>query len=107
MARRFGLFLCIICILPSLAACKWSASDSEGRYQIVYSPHAARDTFLLDTATGRVWQLTAFSDLEGQPAAWDLMTRIDNNEDLTKFLQKYPKVPMPDPLASPKEDRLH
>ena len=29
---------------------------SPGRYQIVISTLAARDTYLLDTATGRVWQ---------------------------------------------------
>jgi hypothetical protein len=54
---------------------------TQGRYQIVMSPHVARDTFLLDTETGRVWQLTAFMFLNGEPAVWNLMPRIDNLED--------------------------
>ena len=35
-----------------------------GRYQIVTN---ARDTFLLDTATGNVWRLTQYSDFNKDP----------------------------------------
>ena len=101
MARKFGMFICLVLLLPSIAACKWSASDSSGgRYQIVYSPHGARDTFLLDTETGQVWQLTSFSYLEGQPVAWDRVTRIDNQEDFGRFIEEH-SVHHADPLALP------
>ena len=51
----------------------------QGRYQIVMSPHNARDTFLLDTETGRVWQLTVFSFLADDPSVWNLMPRSDDD----------------------------
>jgi hypothetical protein len=89
MLRKFTLIICLLFILPVIAACDWIKSEPQTRFQIFYSPHAARDTFLLDTTTGRVWQLTSFSDLTGQPSAWDLMTRIDSNEDLDKFIQAF------------------
>ena len=41
--------------------------DQYGRYVITFSPFARADSFLLDTQTGKVWQLTRFSDLEGEP----------------------------------------
>jgi len=58
-----------------------NASPAQGRYQIVMSPHNARDTFLLDTQTGRVWQLTMFSFLSDDPVVWNAMPRIDNDDD--------------------------
>jgi hypothetical protein len=103
MARRFFLWSCLVLTLPVLAACDWSTSEHPaGRFQIFYSPHAARDTFLLDTETGRVWQLTGFSYLDGEPVAWDLMTRIDNKEDLGRFIQEH-STAHTDPLALPKK----
>lgn len=62
---------------------------SQGRYQIVISPHNARDTFLLDTETGRVWQLAVLSYLKGEPAVWDLMPRIDTPEDRDKVVSDF------------------
>lgn len=47
-----------------------------GRYQIVYSPQLARDTFLLDTSSGRTWQIFIGKDADGdehsgwQPVLW-------------------------------------
>lgn len=40
------------------------------RFQILFSPHKAADTFMLDTQTGKVWQLTQFSDVNGEPVVW-------------------------------------
>jgi hypothetical protein len=68
-----------------------------GRYQIVMSPHAARYTFLLDTETGRVWQLTAFTFLNGDPSVWDLMPRIDNFEDYEKVVHDRGRKPTSPP----------
>jgi hypothetical protein len=53
----------------------------QGPYQIVMSPHGARDTFLINTETGRVWQLTVFTFLNGEPVVWNAMPRIDNDND--------------------------
>ncbi len=99
MKSRYFLFLCLILVSIELAACNWP-SETPPRFQIVFSPHAARDTFLLDTATGRVWQLTSFSYLDGEPVAWDLMTRIDNKDDFGRFIQEHSQTPK-NPLALP------
>ena len=32
------------------------AEPNNGRYQVVFSPMVRADTFLLDTATGTIWQ---------------------------------------------------
>jgi hypothetical protein len=52
-------------------------SPSVGRYQIVFSPTVRADTFLLDTATGTVWQSAKVSTNEVSKDAWVLMERID------------------------------
>jgi hypothetical protein len=56
-----------------------------GRYQIVMSPLNARDVFLLDTSTGRVWQRTTMQYLLGEPDIWEIVPRLDNDADLAKF----------------------
>lgn len=53
-----------------------------GRYQIVFSPNVRADTFLLDTQKGRVWQMTKFSDLPGEPTAWNEMDVIDSSGEV-------------------------
>jgi hypothetical protein len=40
------------------------------------------DTFLLDTLSGDVWQLTALADVKDEPTAWMLMPRIDTRKKL-------------------------
>ena len=52
-----------------------------GRFTIVHSPHVQRDTVLLDTATGKTWQLVEFSFLEDEPVGWAPMSRQDNNQE--------------------------
>jgi hypothetical protein len=69
------------------------SSPTQGRYQIIMSPHNARDTFLLDSETGRVWQLTIFTFLNGEPGVWDLMPRIDTPEDHAKVVNDYGRKP--------------
>jgi hypothetical protein len=56
-----------------------------GRYQILFSPLARADTFLLDTETGKVWQLTKFTDANGEPLAWVPMDRLDSQADWAAF----------------------
>lgn len=98
MARGISLFSCLILASLSLSACEWAQTPP--RFQIAFSPHAARDTFLLDTTTGRIWQLTSFPYLDGEPEAWDLMTRIDNKDDFGRSVQEHSKT-QKDPLALP------
>ena len=64
-------------------------SQQPGRYQIVINPQARADTFLLDTATGRVWQLIIYGDLNGEPPAWQLMKRVDSDLDLKKLRNEF------------------
>lgn len=54
-----------------------------GRYQIVFNPNVRADTFLLDTATGRVWGHPSFTAYEGDPTAWQLEKRFDDEEEWT------------------------
>lgn len=44
-----------------------AAAHAHGRYQIVISPFTERNTYLLDTETGAVWQLQALTTLNGEP----------------------------------------
>ena len=70
-----------------------------GRYQIVMSPHNARDTFLLDTETGQVWQLTVFGFLNDEPVVWHAIPRIDNDDDFAKVVRDHGKKPRQSPPA--------
>lgn len=63
------------------------APDQYGRYVVTFSPFARADSFLLDTQTGRVWQLTRFTDLEGEPLIWKNMERIDSEAQLMQWLR--------------------
>jgi hypothetical protein len=52
------------------------------RYQIVFSPHVRADTFLLDTQKGRVWVMVKFSDIVGEPSAFDEVDVIDSTGEI-------------------------
>lgn len=64
-----------------------------GRYQIIFNPQVRADTFLLDTATGRIWQLTRFTDLKQEPSAWLYMSRLDNDQEVVIFGRGYQLKP--------------
>lgn len=65
-----------------------------GRYQIVSHPQIRTGPFLLDTQTGRIWQLRDFPGLEGAPSAWREMTIIDDTGAMgistAQFQRLYP-----------------
>jgi hypothetical protein len=63
-----------------------SEQNDNGRFRILFSPHARADTFLLDTQTGRVWQLKG---LNGEPAAWSPMTRLDSSQEQDAFARSH------------------
>jgi hypothetical protein len=54
-----------------------------GRYQIVFSPHNVSDTFLVDTATGRIWRDKKFVAYEGDPEGWETEHRFDAEPEWT------------------------
>jgi len=66
-------------------------SLAPARYQIFFGPHARADTFLVDTQRGRVWVLSKFSDIAGEPTAFDEVDIIDSTGEigmkLSEFLQ--------------------
>jgi hypothetical protein len=70
----------VITTATALSACdrisaKQSVPPTEsGRYVVTYSPNVARDTFLVDTGTGRVWQLVEDKD---HNESWQAMSRSD------------------------------
>ena len=73
------------------------SSTTQGRYQIVLGGISRKDNYLLDTQTGRVWGLTSFPDLVGEPQAWKIMDRIDNDADMTLYIQSHGWKPQPKP----------
>ena len=67
-----------------------------GRFQIVVNPAARADTFLLDTASGHIWQRTKYTDLPGQPEVWQIQDRVDSQLDLVAWAADHqPKPPAP------------
>jgi hypothetical protein len=52
-----------------------------GRYVIVHSPQVERDTMLLDTVTGRTWQLQTLTYLVSDPLAWEPVPQLNTLED--------------------------
>jgi hypothetical protein len=75
-------------------------SQQPGRYQIVVNPQVRADTFLVDTATGRVWQRTTFPFLNGDPDAWNIMPRLDGVDDRIAFIERFGRKL--EPAAPPK-----
>jgi hypothetical protein len=71
-----------ICSLVPIIGVAGEASEATmplGRFQIVFSPHARADTFLVDTQTGQVWGYTKFTDVKGEPEAWISIPRLDSD----------------------------
>jgi hypothetical protein len=61
------------------------------RYQIIFSPHLRADTFLLDTQKGRIWQMTKFTYVPGQPDAWNEMDIIDSQGEIGMTYSEFEK----------------
>jgi len=62
--RFFIFLLAVLTAGPSLAQHKDVLSQSGGRYVFGQISEARRDQFMLDTATGRVWQITCMESNE-------------------------------------------
>jgi hypothetical protein len=93
-ALMVGLIVGIVLMGTSVGLFSWSVDPAhaadvgqQGRYQIVVSPITARDMFLLDTNTGRVWQRVTFTDLKGEPTVWDLVPRLDSAAQELEYIR--------------------
>lgn len=71
------------------------------RFQLVINPAARADTFLLDTATGQIWQRTRYTDLEGQPEVWQIQDRVDSQVELLAWAVDHGRKPAPPPPDVP------
>ena len=63
-----------------------SVSADVGRYQLVINPQIRADTFLLDTATGRIWTPGRELEYVGDPRVWEPETKVDSAAQLSAFL---------------------
>lgn len=73
--------------LALLSACDEPKPDAPepsdvGRWVIVHSPHIESDTMLLDTATGRTWQLVNAGTVKDQELDWQPVTAEPYNGHL-------------------------
>ncbi len=91
--RNYPILALIALSLPTAAIAQAGPVGAPGRYVIVHSPHVQSDTVLLDTATGKTWQLTQDNSREGSPTAWAPMARIDNMGEMQQFVKDYPRKP--------------
>lgn len=88
----------ILCNLLILLLCTVSQSDvfaqpgspiQNARFQIFFNPNVRADTFLLDTQTGKVWQLTQLTDVKGDPTVWNRMDRLDDDKQIFQFILQH------------------
>jgi hypothetical protein len=75
------------------------APSEVGRYTIIHSPQIESDTILLDTVTGRTWQLQKAEFLNGDPLGWQEIYRFDDPGALATMgsLYGYKKKEAPPP----------
>jgi hypothetical protein len=73
-----------------------------GRFVIVHSPEAERDTILLDTVTGRTWSRVEVTDITDEPPAWDPMPQLNSAKDLEALVAVHgSKAKSPPPQKPP------
>jgi len=100
-----SFFVVVIFLLPPASAQdrprEPRAPDQYGRFVITFSPHARADTFLLDTQTGKVWELIRYTDLEGEPRVWRAVDRLDSEAQELQWLRQQPTKSRPKHPAKP------
>lgn len=85
-------------VLPSVAAAQAKEpvlvpQQQEGRFVIVHSPHARIDTMLLDTATGRTWELVRYTNLQDEPRVWVPVRQENTDADAIATVRAHPPKP--------------
>ena len=93
-----GMFLAVlVCVFASflLSQSRQDTMRQEkqsfvgpGRYQVVFSPNARADTFMIDTESGKTWQFVTFTDIEGDPHVWKPVVRVDSDSDLSAWVSR-------------------
>ncbi|MEK7993273.1 MAG: hypothetical protein AAB403_05655 [Planctomycetota bacterium] len=62
--------------------------SATGRYQLIINPQMRRDTFLLDSATGRIWTKVKYTDLKGEPEVWQPDDRVNSDQEFLAWAQR-------------------
>lgn len=81
MKKLLCAFLVFSLSFPAVAA----EQLQNGRYQIVLSSITNTSKYLLDTWTGKTWQLVQFTEFSGEPLVWMAMDRIDGMKDYQEW----------------------
>lgn len=58
----------------------FSEQSEVGRYQIVLGTLAVKQTYMIDTKTGRIWSFVVVPHREGSPTMWS-EDYVENNEN--------------------------
>jgi hypothetical protein len=87
--RGFLMILALFAVTLTNVFAQPIAPIQNGRFQIFFNPNVRADTFLLDTQTGKVWQLTKFTNLIGDPTVWNRMERIDDDKQEFQLTRSY------------------
>ncbi|HEY5804839.1 MAG TPA: hypothetical protein VIT90_14195 [Lysobacter sp.] len=66
--------------------------SNTARYQIVFNPHNAAVTYLVDTQKGKVWELTKFTDMYTQPTAFNGIDVLDEDGEVGKTWERFSTV---------------
>ena len=93
--RGFIIVVAIATLSPSFAAAQVkyetpTQQRQDGRYVIVHSPHARLDTMLLDTATGRTWELVRYTNLQDEPRVWIPVRQENTEADAVATVKAHP-----------------
>jgi hypothetical protein len=106
LARSLAVIACVAVSVGAALAEETrivTQSPPQGRFQIVFGPFARADAFMLDTQTGQVWQLTKYTDMQGEPLVWTRMPRLDSADEIATFYRANKKVtPTTQPATAPK-----
>lgn len=94
-------------VQPPRADGQPAEAATPGRFQIIASSQARGSPFLLDTQTGRIWQLREYAGLQGSPSAWHEMTIIDDRGQMGITSTQFQKLYPPRYGAIPPEMRRH
>lgn len=85
---RTTILLCALALTGCdqlTGSAKTQPRERVGRWSIIHSPHMARDTMLLDTATGNTWQLVKLgSDEKKSGVGWQFVRKLDNPAEITE-----------------------
>ena len=102
MGSTLRLLASLLIVLPVLAGATGRLlTNPPGGFKSSTAAWCARHLLVGYRDRPRV-AASSFTYLEGEPVAWDLMTRIDNKDDYGRFIKEHSKTPS-DPLALPKQ----